>query len=170
MSNEPVPTHEELVTIIPELESRQEEPESTTDTFPEEDSELEIEAEPFSKIEDFEFLKKTKFFASPIDHPKHGKVLAVAYFKVTKGEHQWHLNCKIGDHDFFDAPYVAKFERRSSQGRFVVKLIEWEEGLEVRRWGRNRNNHRDEPKFALRFQLDDTEIRQVGVVRLEPRR
>jgi hypothetical protein len=101
-------------------------------------------------IEAFNYLKGVRGFTAPYVHATLGRVVAVAYFEVTKDATKQRFNCQIDNVPFFDAVALDELSRKTAAGRFVVKLLPWKEGTTIRRWG-NDGSGRDDPKCGMTF-------------------
>lgn len=115
-------------------------------------------------IEQYEYLKRHPALADVIEHPTHGRVLAVAYAEVKGGTRKRWFNCRIGARGFFEIEAIEEYQRQDDAGRYFVKLIRAEDGLTIRRWVRDSDGDRDLARGAvvLRVSGDRLVVRKKG--------
>lgn len=100
-------------------------------------------------VEQYEHLKRTPALADLIEHPTHGRVLALAYAEVRGSTRKRWFNCRINGQSFFDLDAIEEHQRQDDSGRFYVKLLRAEDGMTVRRWVRDSDGDRDLARGAV---------------------
>lgn len=100
-------------------------------------------------VEQYEYLKRTPALADLVEHPTHGRVLAVAYAEVRGSTKKRWFNCRINGQGFFEVEAIEEHQRQDDHGRYYVKLLRAEDGLTVRRWVRDSDGQSDLARGAV---------------------
>lgn len=115
------------------------------------DPKSEVLHAPGESIETYEWIKKSDGFTALYDHPKHGRVLVVAYIEVSRNDVYVRFNGAVDGVGLFYVAALDEFERRGDGTRFTVKLLPSKEGTVVRRWGTMQASGKDDPRFSRKF-------------------
>ncbi len=109
-------------------------------------------------VETYEWIKKSDGLTAAYEHPKHGRVLVVAYVETVHKGVVCRFNGEVNGDGLLQVAALGEFERRRGGSRLIVKLVPWKEGTSVRRWGTLNPSGQNDLRYQRRFIIKGQEL------------
>jgi hypothetical protein len=120
---------------------------------------------PVLTFEDVRFLFKKGTPVAEFQHPVFGRVLLAGYAQdLLPGKQEVLVNCVINGQRFYDAPALAEIEWHDDWRRRIVKILPWQDTLELRYWAAVGRKDRDDLRRVVKVTLNGVEIRRTKSV------
>lgn len=118
---------------------------------------------PITTFEDVKHIFKRGLPVAEFQHPAFGRVLLAGYAQDRlPGKQEVLINCAVNGERFYDAPALAEIEWHDDSRRRLVKILPWQEKLQIRYWVAIGRKDRDDLRHVVTVTDRGLEIRRVG--------